>query len=71
MPQEGPPVLGHSHLPQGPIQWWQWSLRPILAQIPNSTIPKAISMHWSTFSERWADVADQMCHATEGLSGTG
>jgi hypothetical protein len=24
---EGPPVLGHLHLPQGPIQWWQWSLR--------------------------------------------
>jgi hypothetical protein len=25
---------GDSHLPQGPIQWWQWSLEPILAKNP-------------------------------------
>jgi hypothetical protein len=58
---------GDSHLPQGPIQWWQWSLMSPFGQNPPLfESSKAISMRWSRH------VADQInSKSATGTSSTG
>jgi hypothetical protein len=63
MPQKDLQYWGRPHLPQGPIQWWQWSLSPFWPQIPNSIIWSRQS-HLHALGRRCR--SNQLNHATEG-----
>jgi hypothetical protein len=56
MPQEGPPVLGHSHHPRDPSSGGSGLCRPIFGPNLQFNHPKAISMQWKNTFMRWADL---------------